>query len=152
MAKQAQVDNRMRITVGLSPLYMSKLIELATTNKRSLSAEGKAAIEFYLENLEALKNAEWQSPIEKRLEKMENRLAGLTAKLIRATVQGLWFTTVPYTKGERPDKHKPLPQGEFQVMWDESRAFAASWLKKARLDEEQASATGKVASEGPNKK
>jgi hypothetical protein len=152
MAKQAQATNRMKVTISLSPLSMAKLNELAAANKRPPAVEAKAAVEFYLQNIETLQNAEWQSPIEKRLEKMENRLAGLTAKLIRATVQGLWFTTVPYTKGERPDKHKPLPDVAFQVMWDESRAFAASWLKKARLDEEQAEPAVKTASDGSDKK
>jgi hypothetical protein len=120
---------------------MSKLIELAAVNRRSLSAEGKAAIEFYLQNLEVLKNAEWQSPIERRMEKMENRLAGLMAKLVRVAAQALYFSTLPYTKGGLPNK--PLPDKAFQMLWDQSRAFAANWLKKAQADEKQPEAIPK---------
>lgn len=141
MPKPAQPDNRMRVTVALPPLHMSKLTELAAINRRSLSAEGKEAIVFYLQNLELMKNAEWQSPIERRMEKMENRLAGLMAKLVRVAAQDLYFSTLPFTKGGLPTK--PLPDKAFQLLWDQSRAFAANWLKKARVDEEQAEAAPK---------
>ena len=55
------------------------------------------------------------------------------AKLVRVCGQSLWFSTLPYTKGGLPNK--PLPQKAFQILWDNSRQFAAEWLKKAKLDE-----------------
>ena len=150
MARQAQAENRMKVTISLSPLMEAKLSELAAANKRPQAVEAKAAVEFYLQNIEVLKNAEWQSPVEKRLEKMENRLAGLMAKLVRVAAQALYFSTLPYTKGGLPTK--PLPDKAFQVLWDQSRAFAANWLKKARMDEEQAGATKVITSNEPEKK
>ena len=137
MARQARAENRMKVTLSLSPLALAKLQELARTNKRPPAVEAKAAVEFYLENIETLQNVEWQSPIERRMEKMENRLAGLMAKLVRVAAQDFYFTTLPYTKGGLPTK--PLPQKAFDMLWNQSRAFAANWLKKARSDEEKAS-------------
>jgi hypothetical protein len=127
MGRDRAISVKNKVTVRLSPLSVTGLKELA---------EAKEAIEFYLDNLQVLTQAEWQTPIERRMQKVENRLAGLMAKLVRVAAQALFFSTLPYTKGGLPNK--PLPKEAFEMLWDQSRAFAANWLKKANLDEEQA--------------
>jgi predicted DNA-binding protein len=136
LGRDRAISAKNKVTVRLSSLSVIRLKELAAANGRAVSAEAKEAIEFYLDNLEALTQAEWQTPIERRMQKVENRLAGLMAKLVRVAAQALFFSTLPYTKGGLPNK--PLPKEAFEMLWDQSRAFGANWLKKANLDEEQA--------------
>ena len=108
MGRDRAISVKNKVTVRLSPLSVTRLKELAAANGRAVSAEAKEAIEFYLDNLEALTQAEWQTPIERRMQKVENRLAGLMAKLVRVAAQALFFSILPYTKGGLPDK--PLPK------------------------------------------
>jgi predicted transcriptional regulator len=135
LSRKARIEKRIRVTISVSPLTVVKLQELARANNSSPALEARTAVEFYLDNLKQLADAEWQSPIERRMQKIENRLAGLMAKLVRVAAQALFFSTLPYTKGGLPNK--PLPKEAFEMLWDQSRAFAANWLKKANLDEEQ---------------
>lgn len=128
-------ETRVRVNISLSPMAAARLKDIAAVNKRTIALEGKAAVEFYLENVERVKNVEWQSPIEWRLSKLENRFAALIAKDARATAQALYFIMLPYTKGGLPTK--PLPKEAFQMIWNQSRAFAADWLKKTKIGDEQ---------------
>jgi hypothetical protein len=139
MPRKKKSQERIKVTISLTRLTYSKLIERSKSASNSISSEAHRAVEFYLENIQHKSNADWQSPLEYRMQKLENRLAGLIAKLVRVCGQALWFSTLPYTKGGLPNK--PLSQDAFQMLWDQSRAFAANWLKKARIDEEQSEAT-----------
>ncbi len=149
MPKKGIPEGRVKITIRLSWKLYSNLIESAKSNGKAVSSEVNRAVEFYLANIQREKNAAWQSPLEQRMQKLENRLAGLMAKLVRVCGQALWFSTLPYTKGGLPSK--PLPKEAFQMLWDQSRAFAASWLKKAWVDEEQIKAVKVVTVEESGK-
>ena len=134
MPRKKNPNVRIRISACLPRLIYSGLLESARSNQETVSSEACHAIEFYLANLGREKDAIWQAPLEHRMQKLENRLAGLMAKLVRVCGQSLWFSTLPYTKGGLPNK--PLPQEAFQILWNNSRQFAGEWLKKARIDEE----------------
>lgn len=134
MPKKKNPEGRMRVTVRLTRTAYYKLIERAKSNNETISAATRRAVEFYIENIQREHDIAWQSPLEHRMQKLENRLAGLMAKLIRVCGQSLWFSTLPYTKGGLPNK--PLPQEAFQILWNNSRQFASEWLKKAKIDED----------------
>ena len=133
MVARGSSETRAKVTISLSSLALAKLNELARANKRTASSEARNAVEFYLTHLAHLQDAAWQSPIERRMEKLENRVSSLLAKTCRAIAQTLFFMTLPYTKGGLPTR--PLTKEAFQIVWEQSRAFAADWLRKARLDD-----------------
>ncbi len=133
MSQKENPVRRKKVTIRLRQSVYSKLSECAKLHRVKLASEAHQAVEFYLEHIQREGNNVWQSPLEHRMQKLENRLAALMAKLVRVCGQSLWFSTLPYTKGGLPNK--PLPQEAFQMLWDNSRQFAAEWLKKAKLDE-----------------
>ncbi len=133
MPKQDNLVRRTKITIRLRQPVYSKLSEYAKLHRVKIASEARQAVEFYLEQVQREHDNAWQSPLEHRMQKLENRLAALMAKLIRVCGQSLWFSTLPYTKGGLPNK--ALPQEAFQMLWNNSRQFAAEWLKKAKFDE-----------------
>jgi hypothetical protein len=147
--KKRIIGQRARVNLSLAPMTIARLNDIAKANNRTLAEEARAGVEFYLENFERLKSVEWQTPIEWRLGKLENRFAALIAKDARASAQALYFIMLPYTKGGLPNK--PLPKEAVHMLWEQSRAFAADWLKKKANDEQGAnegSADQKGASDG----
>ena len=133
MPRKKSSDRRIKITISLRQPMYSKLSESAESHGLKVSSEAHRAVKFYLESIQREHDTAWQLPLEHRMQKLENRLAALMAKLIRVSGQALWFSTLPYTKGGLPNK--PLPQEAFQILWDNSRQFAAEWLKKAKIDD-----------------
>jgi hypothetical protein len=123
----------MKVTIELRQSMYSKLSEYAESHGIKVALEARRAVELYLQNIQREYDTAWQSPLEHRMQNLENRLAFLMAKLARVCGQSLWFSTLPYTKGGLPNK--PLPQEAFQILWNNSRQFAAEWLKKAKLEE-----------------
>lgn len=129
MARAKQV----KITVVLTPADKVKLFEYAQAANKTPSAVARDALRFFLENKDRLEAAEWEGLLERRVRRMEDRLAGLMAKLARASAQNLYFTMTPFIKGGWPEE--ALPPGAFKQIWAESRQFAADWLKKVRNQE-----------------
>lgn len=149
MPQKRNPQGKIKVTITISRLTYSKLAESARANNLPVTSQAHQAVEVYLDNFEREKDSSWQSPLERRLQKMENRLAALMAKLVRVSAQSLWFSTLPFTKGGLPNK--PLPEQAFQILWNNSRAFAANWLKKAQLDEEQSAITKPIMLDEPGK-
>jgi len=150
MPRKTNPEGRIKLSISLSRRIYSNLTESARSHSRTFASEVREAIVFYLENYSRDKDIVWQTPLERRMQKLENRLAGLMAKLVRVSGQSLWFSTLPYTKGGLPNK--PLPDKAFQILWDQSRAFAANWLKKAQVDEERIETTKVITSDEPENK
>jgi hypothetical protein len=65
-----------------------------------------------------------------RMEKFENRVAALLAKVGRAAAQNLYFTALPYRHGGLPKE--PLTHKALNHLWDQSGQFAGEWLKKTK--------------------
>ncbi len=127
------IVSRKKLTIRLRQSVYSRLSDHAKLRHVKLTSEVTKAVEVYLEHLQRENDSVYQSPLEQRMQKLENRLAALMAKLVRVCGQALWFSTLPYTKGGLPNR--PLSQEAFQILWNNSRQFAAEWLKKAKLDE-----------------
>ncbi len=133
MPRKKNLERRVKVTISLSKSIYMKLLDSAKSHNIDVASEVRQAVEQYLQDVQHERDTAWQSPLEHRMQNLENRLAFLMAKLARVCGQSLWFSTLPYTKGGLPNK--PLPQEAFQILWNNSRQFAAEWLKKAKLDE-----------------
>lgn len=72
--------NYLGLNVGLAEPERKKLDTVSRTTGQSKSEIAREAIRFYLDNYERLQSAEKETPIERRLKKMEDRLAALMAR------------------------------------------------------------------------
>lgn len=72
--------NYLGLNVGLAEPERKKLDHLHRTTGKTKSEIAREAIRFYLDNYERLQTAEKESPLERRLKKMEDRLAALMAR------------------------------------------------------------------------
>ena len=68
---------RKKITIRLRQSVYSKLSEYAKSHGVKVTSEAIKAVELYLENAQREHDAAWQSPLEHRMQKLENRLATL---------------------------------------------------------------------------
>lgn len=125
------------VSASLTVADRARLVEYANNLGVTPSTAVRQILRDFLDNQEAAQNLEWQYPLERRMKKLEDRLAALMVKLTRAAAQNLYFSTIPFTKGGLPDE--PLPQAAFEMLWAESRQFASQWMKKATADRQEAS-------------
>lgn len=127
--------NQQTITTVSASLTVSdraRLAEYARSMGITQSTAVRQILREFLDNQESAQHIEWQLPLERRMKKLEDRMAALMAKLTRAAAQNLYFSTIPFTKGGLPNE--PLPQRAFEKLWAESRHFASEWMKKATAD------------------
>ena len=68
------------LRVGLAEIDRTRLIEIANGKQRTRTEVAREAIRWYLDNYEQLANTGRDSLIEKRLKKLEDRLAKLQIK------------------------------------------------------------------------
>jgi hypothetical protein len=120
------------VTVGLSYPDVHKLDEIAKATGSKRTEVIRLAISQFLANYGKEPEKQYESILEARLRKMENRLADLTVLAARASAQTLYYMTLPYSRGGFPTR--PLKEEVFQGQWQKSRAFASQFLKNATLD------------------
>lgn len=72
--------NYLGLNVGLAEPERKKLDHLHRTTGKTKSEIAREAIRFYLDNYERLQTEEKETPLERRLKKMEDRLAALMAR------------------------------------------------------------------------
>lgn len=68
------------LNVGLAEADRKRLDDLARVTGKTKTEIGREAIRFYLDNYERLQAEDRESPLERRLKKMEDRLAALMAR------------------------------------------------------------------------
>jgi uncharacterized protein (UPF0335 family) len=76
----AKKRNYLGLNVGLAEPERKKLDELHRVTGKTKSEIARDAIRFYLDNYERLNTEQKEAPIERRLRKMEDRLAALMAR------------------------------------------------------------------------
>lgn len=117
------------VTVGFAYPDMHKLNEIAKTEGTTRSDLIRIAVNQFLASYGKEPEQKYESILEARLRKMENRLADLTVLATRASAQTLYYMTLPYSRGGFPTR--PLKEEAFQSQWEKSRAFASQFLRNA---------------------
>lgn len=68
------------LNVGLAEADRKRLDDLARVTGKTKTELGREAIQFYLDNYDRLQAEDRETPLERRLKKMEDRLAALMAR------------------------------------------------------------------------
>jgi hypothetical protein len=120
------------VSVGLSAVDVQKLDDIAELTGSRRTEVIRLAIRQFVNDYGKRPDKEYESILEARLRKMENRLADLIVLAVRAAAQALYYMTLPYSRGGFPTR--PLKEEVFQGQWQKSRAFASQFLKHAVID------------------
>ena len=120
------------VTMGIAYPDVQKLDDIAKTTGSNRSDVIRLAISQFLVSYGREPEKQYESILEARLHKMENRLADLTVLAARASAQTLYYMTLPYSRGGFPTR--PLKEEAFQGQWQKSRSFASQFLKNATID------------------
>ena len=123
---------RPEVSIGLPYPDIRKLDKIAGAAGCSRAEIVRIAINQFFKNYEKEPEKQYESILEARLHKMENRLADLTVLAARASAQTLYYMTLPYSRGGFPSR--PLKEEVFQAQWHKSRSFASQFLKNATID------------------
>lgn len=140
MPRKKNTDRRSKVTASIPSIAMERLLMIAKANKTTPSALAAEAIVDFLESHDRERQLA-MSPVEEEMLRMENRIAALLARLTRSSAQTLYFTMLPYMHGAPPAE--PLSQKAVDHLWNQSRQFASTWLKRAQ--ERQPPESGELA-------
>ena len=124
--KRAFID----ITAAFPPADAHRLSEIALVEGTTRSEIMRQAVQHFIA-VYSRPEKEYESILEARLRKMENRLADLTVLAARASAQTLYYMTLPYSRGGLPTR--PLKEEVFQQQWNKSRNFASHFLRHASV-------------------
>ena len=121
----------LKVSTALSLSERTRLFNFATVHNVTPSAVMRGAITHFLDAQEAEQPLETGRQIERSMRRMEERLATLMAKSVRASAQTMYYALMPLKRGNWPSK--PITQSQFDELWAESRHFAHVWLQRAKL-------------------
>jgi len=132
MAKSSPDNKEARVTVALSIDDRVRLEKYAHALGLTPSELVRQAVKEMFLELERPSGAikQEESILAYRVQKFENRMAALLAKVGRATAQTLYFTALPYRHGGLP--RDPLTEKAMNHLWGQSGQFASDWLKKSK--------------------
>ena len=77
----ATVKRTPTIEIKLNQADFVRLEQICMSKKKTKTDVVRAATSWYLDNLDKLENEERESPVEKRIRKMEERIAALQARI-----------------------------------------------------------------------
>lgn len=129
----------LKISTALSQNERARLFNFATINKTTPSAVMRAAITYFLDAQDNEQPLETERQIERTMRRMEERLAALMVKSVRASAQTMYYAFMPLKRGNWPSK--PVTQSQFDEIWSESRHFASVFLQRAKLPPPEPSPT-----------
>jgi hypothetical protein len=92
-----------RVETRLPPTAFIEFDQLCRLQGKTRTALARDAILWYLQHHEQLQNAEIESVLDKRLNKIENRLAGLLVRLgldVGTIYSVMWSRSDPYSRKE----------------------------------------------------
>ncbi|MBS1993476.1 MAG: hypothetical protein JSS83_23335 [Cyanobacteria bacterium SZAS LIN-3] len=136
MARNSSDKKGTRVTVALSLDDRVRLEKFSHALGLTPSELVRQAVREMLQLLEnpAQQVTEEQSLLAHRMEKFENRMAALLARVARATAQTLYFTALPYRHGGLP--REPLTPRAMNHLWGQSGQFAGEWLRNKHIEQE----------------
>jgi len=137
MARKTNDKKDARVSVALSLDDRVRLEKFSHALGLTPSELVRQAVKDMLLMLEnpVEKVTEEQSILAHRMEKLENRMAALLARVGRATAQTLYFTALPYRHGGLPEE--PLTPKAMNHLWGQSGQFAGEWLKQKGISPER---------------
>ena len=132
MSKASPDNKEARVTVALSIEDRVRLEKFAHALGLTPSELVRQAVKEMFLELERPSKAikQEESILAHRIEKFENRMAALLAKVGRATAQTLYFSALPYRHGGLPKE--ALTPKAMNHLWQQSGQFAGEWLKKSK--------------------
>ncbi len=104
--------------------------KMAQVKKTTRGALVREAVRYYIKHHQKLEADLIQSPMEEKLDKIEERIRSLIAKLVLVSGQTLYVSLLPYLKGGLPTG--PLTKHAYTGLWDQSEKFAVEVLKRPR--------------------
>lgn len=127
----ARVRRYADVCLGLPVEHLRRIESIAQASGTNKSHVFRQIVTQYINSLDSEKKTAQESVLEKRLQKLENRLANLTVLATRASAQSLYYMTLPFSVGGLPQK--PLKKEALKKYWKESRHFASDFLKNALI-------------------
>lgn len=115
-----------KIQTQLGPVDQERFDQVVASQKRPSAEVARAAIRHYLDYCDTLPAERQETKIERRLKRLEDRLAGLLARLgldVGIIYQFLWIQSNPETRAELFNKcfkaSKDRLSGKLDVIEDE---------------------------------
>lgn len=133
-------SSNVKIQTYLGPIDQQRFDQVVASQKRPAAEVARVAIRHYLDYCDSLPAERQESKIERRLKRLEDRMAGLLARLgidVGIIYQFLWIQSNPETRAELFNKcfkaSKDRLAGKLDVIEDEFKEL----LKDKVLREEK---------------